>query len=152
MRNIAAKYNIPFPTVRDRAKREEWQSSKNALRDKIVSVTSQKAIEAASSVAEDNATIAAQIKHELLTRLLYEVRNLPKEGTIGSESAVNVVEWGRNKKGDKQRIEKTKVQKLKDLTGAYKDLTDDMPKEQSNPALERLDQMLAEVKKIALDS
>lgn len=114
--------------------------------------TSQKAIESASSVAKDNAILAAEIKHELLTRLLYEVKNLPKDGTIGSESAVNVVEWGQNKKGGKQRIEKTKVQKLKDLTGAYKDLTDDMPKDQSNPALERLDQMLAEVKNIAANS
>ena len=115
-------------------------------------VTSQQAIESASAVAKDNAVLAAEIKHELLSRLLYEVKNLPKEGTIGSEASVNVVEWGKGKNGNKQRTEKTKVQKLKDLTGAYKDLTDDMPKDQNNPALERLDQMLAEVRNIALNS
>lgn len=116
--------------------------SKQALRDKVVTVTSQKAIEAASSVAKDNAVLAAEIKHELLSRLLYEIKNLPKEGTIGSESAVNVVEWGKNKKGEKQRIEKQKVHKLKDLTGAYKDLTDDMPKQQDTSTLEKLDELL----------
>ena len=115
-------------------------------------VTSQQAIEAASSVAKDNAVLAAEIKNELLKRLLREVKSLPEDVTIGSESAVNIVEWGKGKNGNKQRTEKTKVQKLKDLTGAFKDLTDDMPKDQNNPALERLDQMLAEVRNIALNS
>lgn len=65
---------------------------------------------------------------------------------------MNVVEWGKGEKGNKQRTEKTKTNKLKDLTAAYKDLTDDMPKEKNNAALERLDQMLAEVRNIASNS
>ena len=137
--------------MRDRAKREEWQKAKNTLRDKVISVTSQKTIEVASKAAEDNVVIAARIKRKLLLRLEHEIDKLPEE-SIGSEASINVVEWGKDKNGNKQRIEKTKFNKLKDLTGAFKDLTDDMPKEQSNPALERLDQMLAEVKNIASNS
>lgn len=117
----------------------------------MVSVTSQKTIEVATKAAEDNAAIAARIKRKLLLRLEHEVDKLPEEA-IGSEASINVVEWVKDKKGGKQRIEKTKVNKLKDLTGAFKDLTDDMPKEQEDPALKRLDEMLAEVKKYATNA
>lgn len=129
--------------MRDRAKREEWQQKKALLRDKIESVTLQKTVEENSN----NAVIAARIKRKLLLRLEREVDNLPE--SIGSETTNNVVEWGKNEKGGKVRKEVTRSNKLKDLTGAYKDLTDDMPKEQDNSALDKLDEMLAEVKSYA---
>ena len=100
-----------------------------------------------AEVASDNAAIAARIKRKLLLRLEHEIDKLPE--TIGSESSVNIVEWGKTDKGVKQRTEKSKANKLKDLTGAYKDLTDDMPKEQNSSTLEKLDAMLAEVKAYA---
>lgn len=146
LRRLAEKHDIPFPTVRDRAKREEWQRKKDEIRDKSETVTLQKAVETSS----DNAAIAARIKKKLLLRLEHEIDSLPDK--IGSEAAVNIVTWGKNEKGNKQRTDKTMVNKLKDLTGAYKDLTDDMPKEQNNSALDKLDAMLAEVKKVAAHS
>ena len=92
--------------------------------------------------------IAARIKQKLLLRLEHEIDKLP-EDSIGSEASVNIVEWGKNDKGNKVRTERAKINKLKDLTGAYKDLTDDMPKEQDTSTLDKLDEMLAEVKEYA---
>ena len=113
-------------------------------------VTSQAAVDTAKKTAEDNAAKAARIKSKLLTRLEKEIDNLPD--LVGSEASINEVQWNKDKNGNKVRTERTLARKLKDLTSAYKDLTDDMPKERNNPALERLDQMLAEVKNIASNS
>ena len=151
LRNIAQKYNVSFPTVRDRAKREKWQSAKNQVRDSVVAVTLQKTAEVAAKTAEGNVEIAARIKRKLLLRLEKEVDMLP-ETAIGSETNSTIIEWGKNEKGNKVRKEGTKVNKLKDLTAALKDLTDDMPKEQDTTALDKLDAMLAEVKKYAANA
>lgn len=132
--------------MRKQAESKGWAKERAQIGEKVVAESAKKVAEETS----ENAVIAARIKRKLLLRLEREIDLLPD--SIGSEASVNIVDWGKGKDGNKQRTEKTKVNKLKDLTGAYKDLTDDMPKDKENPALERLDQMLAEVKKIALDS
>lgn len=133
--------------MRKQAESKGWAKERAQIGEKVVAESAKKVAEETS----ENAVIAARIKRKLLLRLEHEIDKLP-EDSIGSEASVNIVEWGKNDKGNKVRTERAKVNKLKDLTGAYKDLTDDMPKDKENPALERLDQMLAEVKKIALDS
>lgn len=132
--------------MRKQAESKGWAKERAQIGEKVVAESAKKVAEETS----ENAVIAARIKRKLLLRLEHEIDLLPD--SIGSEASVNIVDWGKGKDGNKQRTEKTKINKLKDLTGAYKDLTDDMPKDKENPALERLDQMLAEVKKIALDS
>jgi uncharacterized protein YjcR len=49
LRDLASKHGIPFPTVRDRAKREGWTAERDALRNKIVSRTLQKTAEKVST-------------------------------------------------------------------------------------------------------
>ena len=41
------------------------------------------------------------------------------------------------------------IKRLRDLTAAYKDLTDDLPKAEDKGTMEKLDAMLAEVKSYA---
>lgn len=41
-RKIAEKYGVSFPTLRDRAKREEWKTLRDKQHDKILEITSQK--------------------------------------------------------------------------------------------------------------
>ena len=132
--------------MRKQAESKGWAKERAQIGEKVVAESAKKVAEETS----ENAVIAARIKRKLLLRLEKEIDKLPE--SIGSETSTSGVEWGKNDQGNKVRKEVIKVNKLKDLTGAYKDLTDDMPKDKENPALERLDQMLAEVKKIALDS
>jgi hypothetical protein len=53
-RKLAEKYDVSYPTLRDRAKREEWISSKVKTRDKIVKKTLQKV---ATKIADRNAKL-----------------------------------------------------------------------------------------------
>ena len=131
-----------------KANREKWRQQKDEAYNKAAKETQQKTI----SVATDNAVIAQRIKAKLLKRLEKEIDALPEN--IGTESSKIVADSkfeGKNRMPSHTE-EIKRAYKLRDLTAAYKDLTDDMPKEQSNPALERLDQMLAEVKNIAAHS
>ena len=125
--------------MRKQAESKGWAKERAQIGEKVVAESAKKVAEETS----ENAVIAARIKRKLLLRLEREIDKLPE--TIGSETSTSGVEWGKNDQGNKIRKEVIKVNKLKDLT-------DDMPKDKENPALERLDQMLAEVKKIALDS
>ena len=121
------------------------------MRDSVVAVTLQKTAEVATKTVESNVEIAARIKQKLLLRLEKEVDMLPAD-LFGSETSSTITEWGKTEKGNKIRKEGTKVNKIKDLTAALKDLTDDMPKNQDTTALDKLDAMLAEVKKYAANA
>jgi ribosomal protein S18 len=55
-RKLAEKYNVSYPTLRDRAKREEWVKSKEKTRDKIITKTLQKTVtKIATKEADRNA-------------------------------------------------------------------------------------------------
>ena len=107
-RKLAAKYGVSWRTLQDRAKREGWSEAKDDTRAKAVSITCQKAAEAAA----DNATIAENIKKTMLLRLLRIAENYPRDAT----------EVRRKEDGAYC------LYKIKDLADAYKSLTDDMPK------------------------
>ena len=67
----------------------------------------------ASAMAE-NATLAQDIKHRLLERLKRIEENYPADATeIRTRDGKDMI-----------------IYRIRDLTGAYKDLTDDMPKVQ----------------------
>jgi hypothetical protein len=57
-RDLAESENVPFPTLRDRAKREGWRVSRDRVVTEIVSVTSQKVIERLAINAADVMQIA----------------------------------------------------------------------------------------------
>ena len=109
-RKLAQKYKIPFSTLQSRAKRGKWGEEKKAV---AVEIT-QNAIKKTSDAVENNAVLVAEIKRkglETLNRLLDQFNEL------------NCTEH--------RDITKTSVdiKRLKDITAAFKDLTDDMPKE-----------------------
>ena len=118
-RKLAEKYDVPWPTLRDRAKRESWQKEAEAARYNSVT----KAVQATAETAADNATIAAELKKRLLLRLKRTEEKLPMDAT----------EVQMQKDGKKV------IYKLRDITAAYKDLTADMVMaEQGNELLSAL--------------
>ena len=60
----------------------------------------------------------------MLKKLEKEIDALPEK--IGSESTGTKMEFGKNDRGNKTRTIQSQTYKLRDLTAAYKDLTDDM--------------------------
>lgn len=76
-----------------------------------------------ANAASENAAIAQRIKAKLLKKLEKEIDALPD--MMGSETRNSVVEKSAEK-GTRKLKEATKAYKLRDLTAAYRDLTDDM--------------------------
>ena len=121
-RQIAKKYNIPFGTVRRRAQVEKWVKEREIAEHNVNTITAQKTAEAAA----DNATIAQDLKKRLLLRLSRIEEKYPLDATevrtrIGNSTA---------------------VYRIRDLTAAYKDLTDSMQLTQ-NSANELLQSLIA---------
>ena len=92
----------------DIANREKWKAMRDKAESKAITKSEQKAAEKAAN----NAVIAADLKKRLLLRLARIEERYPLDATEV-----------RLKVGDKQA-----VFRLRDLTAAYKDLTEDMPK------------------------
>lgn len=105
-RKLAEKYGISYPTLRDRATREKWKDGIDAQREKIVERTLQKT----ADTAANNANLAADIKRRLLLRLQRIEQRYPMDATeVRAKKGENVV-----------------IFRLRDLTAAYKDLTEDL--------------------------
>lgn len=107
-RQIAKKYNIPFGTVRHRAQVENWVKEREHAEHNVNTVTAQKIADKSA----DNAMIAADIKRRLLLRLQRIEERYPFDATeVRAKQGNNFV-----------------VFRIRDLTAAYKDLTEDLPK------------------------
>lgn len=119
-RKLAKKHNVSVDALLKKANRENWKELRDQADNRGTMLAQQKVAEAKA----DNSAIAARIKTKLLIRLEKEIDRLPE--SIGSESTNTAVEYGKNDKGSKMRKEASKSYKLRDLTAAYKDLTDDM--------------------------
>lgn len=106
-RSIAKRYGISPSAVQKRAKRENW----NALREHAERAAEARVINATADAAAGNAEIANEIKHALLLRLKRIVDKYPFDATeVRTHEGKNTV-----------------IFRIRDLTAAYKDLTDDMP-------------------------
>lgn len=114
-RKLAAKYGIDYGRIRDKSIRDGWVKDRERAMSKAQAKVEQKI----ATTAADNATIAARIKAKLLRKLEKELDSLPD--SIGTETRQSMIERDKGK-----TKEATKVFKLRDLTAAYKDLTDDM--------------------------
>lgn len=107
-RELADKYGIPFGTMQKRARKGKWTEERTQAGEKVV----EKVIQETAKKTADNATLAADIKRKgllLLDRLFDEFET------------VNATEH-RDYKGRNL----TDIKRIRDLTAAYKDLTDDM--------------------------
>lgn len=119
-RKLAEKHGIPFSTLRDRAKENEWVKDREKARAESVT----KAVQKTASIAAENAVVSERIRLKLLKRLEAEIDSLP--ASIGSQSRQSVITRsveGRNR-GNTQTRDVSKEYKLRDLTAAWKDLTD----------------------------
>ena len=106
-RKLAKKYGIAEGTMLDRANKEGWK----ALRNQATSKTITEAQQRTADVAADNATIAADIKTALLLRLQRIEAKYPFDATeVRTNEGKSTVTF-----------------RLRDLTAAYKDLTEDIP-------------------------
>ena len=123
-RELAKKHGVSFRTLSNRAISEGWAKDREQACNKGVTLSVQKTANSAAA----NADIAARIKAKLLIRLETELDALPE--TIGTEAYA-----------DKKKY------KLRDLTGAYRDLVADMPRAdgQQSAALERAREILGGV-------
>ena len=72
-RKLAEKYEVPFPTLRDRAAREAWKEEKKEQRNKVVTNTSQKTVEKISDALSDAAADEAAVKARIRTKIYQEI-------------------------------------------------------------------------------
>ena len=107
-RTLGEKYGVSKDAIARRAKAERWDKDREKVRDRSATRVIQKTADAVA----DNAVIAADIKKALLMRLKRIEQKYPLDATEV-----------RTRKGDS-----TAIFRLRDLTAAYKDLTEDMPK------------------------
>ena len=144
-RKLAQKYKIPFSTLQKRANREKWATYGESARV----IVAQNAVQETADAVSENAAIAARIKAKLLRKLEKEIDALPD--AIGSETRNSITEQTGDKNGKRMK-EIMKAYKLRDLTAAYRDLTEDMIREEDTSTMEKLDKMLAEVRSHAFNS
>ena len=114
-RKLAEKHQVSFMVLKTRAKKEDWPGLRTQAEHKASTEATQKTAEAAA----DNAVIAADIKKRLLLRLSRAEQKFPMDAT---EVRTQV---GKS----------TAIFKLRDLTAAYKDLTEDMAATSADNAL-----------------
>lgn len=129
MRKLAAKYSVPFATLRDRAIREEWTKGRETVRNRVVQETAQKT----ASAAANNVLIAERIREKLLKKLEKEIDSLPD--SIGSQKQQAVIDNeydGQKTRRIKQIKEVRQEYNLRDLTASYLNLTKDMDLNNSN--------------------
>lgn len=119
-RKLARKHGVSEATLVLRAKDEKWVE----LRDKAKNDAITKAQQKTASMAAESAATAERIRQKLLARLEKEIDALPD--SIGSQSRQGVITRsveGKNRANTKTR-DMSKEYRLKDLTAAWKDLTD----------------------------
>lgn len=106
-RKLAEKYGVSFSTIQKKCQREKWTEAREAAKIKVAENVVQKTAEAAA----DNAAIAASIKRKGLLILDKLFDDFSKHTATEHRESVDGV---------------TDIKRLRDLTGAYKDLTDDI--------------------------
>lgn len=107
-RKLAQKYKISANIVAKRGRAEGWQKDRKTASDEAA----QKIVQKTASAVAENAVIAADMKRRLLLRLKRMEENYPYDATEV-----------RHTEG-----ENTVIYRLRDLTAALKELTDDLPK------------------------
>ena len=109
---LAKRYGVVKSTIFKKAKKENWDE----LRKRAKNAAETKIVESTAEMCADNATLAQDIKHKLLLRLKRIEEKYPLDATEVRTRQGNSVA----------------VYRIKDLTAAYKDLTEDIPKPDEN--------------------
>lgn len=133
-RKLAEKYGVSRTAIEHRSMKEKWSDERIIAKSKI----QEKVIQKTAEKAADNATLAADIKRKGLLILSDLMDDFAK---------IRATEH-RDYNGNNV----TDIKRLRDLTAAYKDLTDDMPSEDDASALASVDDMLVVIRKTAQDA
>ena len=107
-RELAKKYGLSWSTLQKRANRERWAEVRQRACNKVV----EKVVQETAKKKADNATLAADIKRKGLIIL---------DGLFDDFAQVRATEHRESRKGI------TDIKRLRDLTQAFRDLTDDIP-------------------------
>ena len=108
LRKLAQKYGISGDAIKRKSSKEKWAEERTKTAPKIHQKTVIETVRRAAESNAENADIAARIRMKLLERLEREIDALPE--SIGTRLSRDGKEC-----------------KLRDLTGAYLDLTRDAP-------------------------
>ena len=119
-RKLAEKYGVSYPTLRKQADSKGWVKEREAATRKAVEKAAQRTAESAAS----NAVTAQRIRAKLLARLEKEIDALPDSIGTNKRQAVINYEYGLNGKTLKAQKDLATEYKLRDLTAAWKDLTE----------------------------
>jgi transposase-like protein len=111
-RKLAQKYGVPVDTLIRKANREKWAQQRDEVHNKATTAIQRTT---ADKIVE-NTKVAADLKKKLLLRLQQIEAKYPFDATeIKTKQGDNVV-----------------IFRIKDLTAAYRDLTEDMNLNGSN--------------------
>ena len=86
-RKLAEKYNVPFTTLKDRAKREEWVKLKTQAQHDIVTKTIDKDI----GKKVDRATRLMDVTDKLLVKIEEAIADLSTEGIVLNAQALKQI-------------------------------------------------------------
>lgn len=131
-RKLAKKYKVSLATITAHSNKERWIELRQEARNKAETITVQKTADSLAECTE----IAAELKLRLFKRL--------KE--IEEAYPFNATEVRANVNG------KVAVFRIRDLTAAYRDIIEYIPKDEDTTTMEKLDAMLAEVKSHAFNA
>lgn len=106
LRDLAQKHGVSKDAISRRARADKWKLSRDKTATKVRQKTEDAVVARQSEAYAENADIAARIRMKLLVRLEQEIDALPE--SIGTRLSRDGKEC-----------------KLRDLTGAYLDLTRD---------------------------
>lgn len=122
-RKLAEKYGLSRTAIQQRSKVEGWTKKREKAQAEAVS----NVIRKTASAAADNAVIASRIREKLLRKLEAELDAMDEgQGTEWRETTYFVTESEDG--GRPQTGQRTRIRKLRDLSAAFKDLTEDLPK------------------------
>lgn len=121
-RKLAEKHGVSADVLMQKAYREHWAQE----REKVISRANARIQQKSAEAIANNAVLAADIKRRLLLRLQRIEEKFPLDATEV-----------RTKVGNN-----TAIYRIRDLTAAYKDLTDDMPRNQDIEDLSPLVELL----------
>lgn len=129
-RKLAEKYGISVNTMTKKANKEGWAKDRERAYKKSIEKVQQKTAETVAN----NAVTAMRIRQKLLSRLEKEIDALPAYiGTNVHNNASSIeYEAGKAKRPTKQKDYYIEY-KLRDLTSAWKDLTEGLIITEENP-------------------
>ena len=114
LKGLAEKYGVSFSSVQKRCIREKWTETRKAAKIKV----DEYVIQNTSEKVADNATLAADIKRKglLLLNKLFD----------------DYMQYTVTEHRESKNPGTVDIKRLRDLTAAYKDLTEDILKQEDD--------------------